>query len=327
MSRRTRRSYFQSLRLLLLSLLALPALAQTPVPGDAAPVPTASDAAVPAVLRDPVSSTARLGAGDLIELSVYGVPDLSTKARIGNSGDVYLPLIDYVHIADLTVDEAQDLIQKRLEDGGFVRNPHVSIFVSESSSQAVNMMGEVNRPGAYPVIGERHLFDLVSAAGGLTEKAGRNVTIIHRRDPDHKVELHLTSNLADDTTNNVGINPGDTVIVSRAGIVYVVGDVARPSGFMIEDSTLTVLKALALAGGGTRTASLNGSKILRQTPNGVTEIPVHLQKVLRAKAPDVAMMKGDILFVPGSAGKALAYRGAEAAFSMTSALAVIAIRP
>jgi polysaccharide export outer membrane protein len=326
MFRRTRRSCLQCLHLLIFSLLSLPALAQTPVPGNAAPTQPSREVSGPAVPSIPQGSTSKLGAGDLIDLNVYGVPDLSTKARIGNSGDVYLPLVDYVHIADLTVDEAQELIQKRLEDGGFVRNPHVSIFVNESASQAVNVMGEVARPGAYPLIGERHLFDLISAAGGLTDKAGRNVTIIHRQNPDQKVELHLPSNLAEDTVSNVEIAPGDTIVVSRAGIVYVVGDVARPSGFMIEDNTLTVLKVLALAGGGTRTASLNGSKILRQTPTGVKEIPVALKKVLQAKAPDVAMVKGDILFVPGSPGKALAYRGAEAAFSMTSALAIIAIQ-
>lgn len=327
MFRQTRRFLLQSLCLLILGFLSLSSVAQTPVPGDTASAKPAQDPATPAIAPAPGSSIARLGAGDLIELSVYGVPDLSTKARIGNSGDVYLPLIDYVHIADLTVDEAQELVQKRLEDGGYVRNPHVTIFVNESSSQAVNMMGEVARTGPYPVIGERRLFDMIAAAGGLTEKAGRAVTIIHRKQPDQKVDLQLPANLAEDTTSNVEIYPGDTVIISRAGIVYVVGDVNRPSGFMIDDNTLTVLKVLALAGGGTRTASLNGSKILRQTPTGVHEIPVQLQKVLRAKAPDVAMVKGDILFVPGSAGKALAYRGAEAAFSMTSALAVIAVRP
>jgi polysaccharide export outer membrane protein len=266
-----------------------------------------------------------LGAGDLIELSVYGVPDLNTKARIGNSGDVYLPLVDYVHLADLTVDEAQELIQKRLEDGGFVRNPHVTIFVTESASQGVNMMGEVSHPGTYPAIGERRLFDMISLAGGLTDKAGRNVTIIHRDNADQKVELRLPTNLAENTANNVPVTPGDTVIVSRAGIVYVVGDVTRPSGFMIEDDTLTVLKAFALAGGATRTASLNKSKILRQTPNGITELPVPLKRMLQAKSPDVALLKGDILFVPGSAAKALAYRSAEAAFSVTGALAVVAV--
>ena len=328
MFRRTRRILFHSFILLIFNCLSLIALAQTPIPGDAPSTPPAAADSTPAVApRAAFSGSTKLGAGDLIELSVYGVPDLSTKARVGNSGDIYLPLIDYVHIGDLTVDEAQELIQKRLEDGGFVRNPHVSIFVNEAASQAVNMMGELGHPGAYPVIGERRLYDLITAAGGLTERAGRSVTIIHRQNLDQKVELHLASNLAEDTQSNVEILPGDTVIVSRAGIVYVVGDVARPSGFAVEDNTLTVLKVLALAGGGTRTASLNSSKILRQTPNGVQEIPVLLQKVLRAKAPDVAMVKGDILFVPGSASKAVAYRGAEAAFSLTSALAIIAIHP
>jgi polysaccharide export outer membrane protein len=326
MFRRTRHCCLQSIRLFIFSFLTLPVLAQTPVIGDA-PLTPVKDAVSPEVSRVTTSSATRLGAGDLIELSVYGVPDLNTKARVGNGGDVYLPLIDYVHIADLTVDEAQELIQKRLEDGGFVRNPHVSIFVNESSSQAVNMMGEVSRPGAYPVIGERHLFDLISAAGGLTEKAGRNVTIIHRQNRDQKVELHLASSLAEDTENNVEIMPGDTVIVSRAGIVYVVGDVARPSGFMIEDNSLTVLKALALAGGGTRTASLNNAKILRQSANGVQQIPVQLKKVLQARAADMPMIKGDVLFVPGSAAKSVAFRSAEAAMSLTSTLAVIAVRP
>jgi polysaccharide export outer membrane protein len=327
MFRRTRRFFLQSLRLVVFSLLSLPVLAQTPVPGDAPPPQPAKEATSPEAPRTVASSTGRLSTGDLIELNVYGIPDLNTKARIGNSGDVYLPLIDYVHIADLTVDEAQELIQKRLADGGFVRNPHVSIFVNESASQGINIIGEVTRPGIYPAIGERRLFDLISAAGGLTEKAGRTVTITHRQNPDQKVELHLASNLADDTQNNVEISAGDTIIVSRAGIVYVVGDVARPSGFMIEDNTLTVLKVLALAGGGTRTASLNKATILRQTPNGVQQIPVHLKDVLQAKATDMPMLKGDVLFVPGSAGKALAYRSAEAAMSMTTALAVIAIHP
>jgi len=273
------------------------------------------------------NSNVKLGNGDLIEVSVFGVPDLATKTRIGASGDIYLPLIDYVHVADLTTDEAQELIQKRLEDGGFVRNPHVSIFVDESAAQAITMVGEVARPGPYPAIGDRRLYDLISAAGGLTDKAGRVVTIEHRGDPDHKVELQISANLVEDTKNNVEILPGDTVIVSRAGIVYVVGDVQRPSGFAIEDTSLTVLKALALAGGNNKTASLNKTMILRQTPNGVQQIPVPLKKVLYAKAPDVPLVKGDILFVPSSAAKSAAYRTADAATSMSTALAVIAVHP
>ncbi|MGA2966713.1 MAG: SLBB domain-containing protein, partial [Terriglobales bacterium] len=243
------------------------------------------------------------------------------------SGDVYFPLIDYVHIAGLTTDEAQALIQKRLEDGGFVRNPHVSIFVDESASQAITMAGEVNHPGPYPAIGERRLFDLISAAGGLSDKAGRNVTIERRANPGQPLELQLSSNLAEDTRNNVDVFPGDTIIVSRAGVVFVVGDVNHPSGFLIVDNALSVLKALALAGGSTRTSALSKTKILRQTPNGIEEIPVNLKKVLYAKAPDVALVKGDVLFVPGSGPKAAAYRTVDAAMSVTTALAVVAAHP
>ncbi len=141
------------------------------------------------------------------------------------------------------------------------------------------------------------------------------------------MDLQLSSSLAEDTQNNVDVDPGDTIIVSRAGIVYVVGDVQRPSGFIIEDNALSVLKALALAGGGTRTSALNKTRILRQTPNGMQEIPIQLKKVLYAKAPDMALVKGDILFIPGSSAKAAAYRTADAAMSLSTALAVVAVHP
>jgi polysaccharide export outer membrane protein len=326
MFRRNRRFLLRSLYGLLVGSCTLHLLAQTPVTEETPPAP-ANETARPQSPRLLANSNVKLGVGDLIEISVFGVPDLSTKARISGSGDVYLPLIDYVHLADLTTDEAQELIQKRLEDGGFVRGPHVSIFVNESASQAITLVGEVNHPGAYPAIGERRLLDLISAAGGLTDRAGRNVTIEHHGNPGQKVELQLSSNLTEDTQDNVDIFPGDLIIVSRAGIVYVVGDVAHPSGFRMEDNGLTVLKALALVGGGTRTSSLGKTRILRQTPNGTQEIPVNLKKILYAKAPDMALVKGDVLFVPGSAAKNAAYRGAEAALSMSTTLAVVAVHP
>jgi polysaccharide export outer membrane protein len=324
MSGLNRGLFLRSLYAVLIGSCSLQLVAQTTAGGAATKAAGANDA-VPSQ-RLLANSNVKLGIGDLVEISVYGVPDLSTKIRVSGSGDVYLPLIDYVHVADLTTDEAQELIQKRLEDGGFVRSPHVAIFVDESASQSITLVGEVMRPGPYPAIGDRRLLDMISAAGGLTDKAGRHVIIEHRGNPDQKVELQLSSNLAEDTQNNVDVYPGDTIIVSRAGIVYVVGDVSRPSGFLIEDSTLSVLKALALAGGSTRTSALGKTRILRQTPTGVQEIPVDLKKVLYAKAPDVPMVKGDILFIPGSSAKAAAYRTADAAMSLSTALAVVAIR-
>ena len=269
----------------------------------------------------------RFGVGDLVEVSVYGVPELSTKARISSSGDIYFPLIDYVHIEDLTPEQAQGVIEKRLADGGFVKNPHVQIFVDDYASQSITILGEVSKPGPYQVVGERRLYDVISAAGGLTDKAGRTVTIAHRSTPNQPVTVELAENLAQTADSNVPVSPGDTIVVQRAGIVYVVGDVNRPTGIIIDNPNITVLKVVALAGGTTRTAKLNGAKILRRTPDGIKETPIKLKKILQAKAPDIPMQADDILFVPGSAAKAALYRGSESVLQAATTLSVIAYRP
>lgn len=268
-------------------------------------------------------SLLRLGPGDLIEISVYNVPELATKARIGSNGDVYLPLVDYVHIAGLTVDKAQEKIEQRLAEGGFVKDPHVTLLVDEFASQGASVLGEVSKPGVYPVMGEQHLFDVISAAGGLSDKAGRAVTITHRTEAQ-PVTLKLSRNLSDDPAANVRINPGDTVVVHRADMVYVVGDVGHPSGFLMENGSLTVLQALALAGGTNKSAKLGGTKIIRKTASGMVERPVELKKVLQAKAADIELLPDDILFVPSSSTKILGGRSLEAALQAAAAVSIVA---
>jgi polysaccharide export outer membrane protein len=274
-----------------------------------------------------LDSSLRLGSGDLLEVNVYNVPELAAKARVSNNGDIYLPLIDYVHVAGLTAEEAQGLIEKRLSDGGFLKNPHVSLLVAEYTSQGASVLGEVTKPGVYPVLGQQRLFDLISAAGGFTDKAGRGITITRRRQPDKPVSVPLMRNIADNPESNVEIFPGDTVIVRKADIVYVVGEVGRPSGFLMDSGNLTVLKAIALAGGTNRTAKLSGARIIRKGPNGMSETPVPLKKMLEAKAPDVAMEAEDILFVPSSGTKLFATRTFEAAMQAATAVSIVAIRP
>ena len=276
-----------------------------------------------------LSSRLKLGAGDLVEVGVYGVPELQTKTRVSDRGDLYLPLISYVHVQDLTVEEAQKLIEKRLEDGGFVRDPHVSLLIDEFSSQGVSVLGEVTKPGVYPVLGDRRLFDIITAAGGLNDKAGRKVTITHRDDPDKVESVELSRNLTDKPESNVPVYPGDTIEIHRAPIIYVVGDVGRPSGLMVDNGTLTVLQALALAGGANRTAKLNDTRILRKAdgPTGMTETKLPLKKMLEAKAPDVTLEANDILFVPLSGAKVAAARSFEAAMAITTGLAIYAVHP
>lgn len=299
-------------------------------------VPKAADSvrlasSVPAATRvDAASENSaglRLGAGDLIEVSVYNVPELSTKARVGNSGDVYLPLIDYVHIGGLTLEEAQALIAKRLEDGSFVRNAHVAIIVDESATQGVTIIGEVIKPGIYPAMGERKLYDLISAAGGFAPAAGRKVSIIREGSPSGSISVSLPRNLADDLQDNIAILPGDTITVPRAPVIYVVGDVGHPTGLLVDNGSLTVLQALALAGGANKTAKMGGTRIIRKGPDGMFETRVPLKKMLEAKAPDLTLQADDILFVPLSGMRVAAGRGFDAAVSAATGLAVIAAHP
>jgi polysaccharide export outer membrane protein len=283
--------------------------------------------------NDPSKDTAEkstivtLGVGDLIEVSVYNVPELASKVRVSNSGDIYLPLIDYVHVEGLTQEEAQSLIEKRLADGGFVRNPHVTIFIDEFTSQGVTILGEVGRPGIYPDIGDHKLYQVISQAGGFSQNASRKITILRRSQTD-PIHVDLPRNLGDDVSGNVEILPGDTITVPRAPIIYVVGDVGRPSGILADNGTMTVLQALALAGGANKTAKLGDARILRKGPNGdVTENKVGIKKMLEAKAPDVPLQGDDILFIPISGGKILAARTFDATMSVATAMALYTIRP
>ena len=269
----------------------------------------------------------RLGPGDLLEMSVYGVPELATKTRVSDNGDVYLPLIDTVHVSGMTPEEAQHAIENRLSEGGFLKGPHVTLFIDEFASQSVSVLGEVNKPGIYPMIGQRRLFDLVSAAGGFTDKAGRMVTVTHREEPDKPVSVKLSRNLGGQSDGNVVVQAGDTIMVNKADIVYVVGDVGRPSGLLLDNGSVTVLQAIALAGGPNRSAKLNAARIIRKTPDGMTETPIPLKKMLAAKSPDVPMLADDILFVPVNDAKLAAGRIGQAAIQAASAAAVIAVAP
>ena len=304
-----------------------PSAAQ-PVPGVSIAAPTPSDSiSKPENAKEAERSTfVKLGTGDLIEVNVYNVPELTTKARVSAAGDIYLPLIDYVHVDGLTQEEAQALIEKRLSDGGFVRNPHVTIFVDEASSQGVAVLGEVSRPGIYPNVADHRLYEVISEAGGFTSAASRKIAIL-RQNQSEPIRVTLPRNLADDTSGNVEIMPGDTITVPRAPIIYVVGDVGRPSGLLVDNGTLTVLQALALAGGTNHTAKLGGARVIRKGPSGMTEIKVEVKKMLEAKSPDFTLQADDILFIPVSGARVVAGRSFEAAMTMATGVSIYAAHP
>jgi polysaccharide export outer membrane protein len=263
-----------------------------------------------------------ISAGDMLDITVFGVPELAQKTRVSATGDIYMPLVDTVHLAGLNLDEAQKGIEAKLASGKFLKNPHVNITVTEYASGVV-IMGEVVKPGIYQVASSSRLFTLLSAAGGTTPNAGKSVTITHRDDPKQEtVQLSMDPQLNADA--NIFVRKGDIVTVSRAGVIYVVGNVVQPSGFLMEGkSEITALKALAMAHGPAKAAALNGSKILRRTPDGVREIPAPLKKIMAAKAPDITLQAEDILYIPNSAGKSAAYRGIDYALSLATGVSII----
>jgi polysaccharide export outer membrane protein len=276
-------------------------------------------------ISSPASSTPTdmlIGPGDEGEMKVYGIPEMSTHFRVESSGDTFLPLIGKFHMAGLSADAAQAQIDEKYESGGFLRNPHVNIIIKEYMTQGISVLGEVARPGIYSAVNTRRLYDLFLIAGGLTPRAGKTVTITHSKEPDKPVAIILESGLAANQAN-VEIQPGDTINVARAGMVYVIGEVTRPGEFVMETTqTPSLLQILAAAAGPTRMADLSHTRVIRRTPKGVESKDVDLKRIMQAKAGDLEVQAGDIVFVPSSRTKGLMPGGAGGIVSMLANLAI-----
>jgi polysaccharide biosynthesis/export protein len=253
-----------------------------------------------ATVRD--QSAIAIGPGDLLDLSVFDVPELVLKVRVDINGCVSLAFLGDVKLAGMTVGNAQRLIARELVARQLVKDPQVSIFIEEFATQGITVYGEVNAPGIYPLMGPHRLYDVISAAGGLTLKSGRTVTVLHAGQSDLPEVVALANINAGENPlehANVPIYPGDTIVVSKAGMVYVLGEVNKPGAFLMEDNTsISVLKATALAGGTTKLASLKGSLILRKSLAGTTQTRIPLDKIYHGKAQDLQLHAEDIVFVP-----------------------------
>jgi polysaccharide export outer membrane protein len=245
-----------------------------------------------------------IGPGDLLQISVEGAPDYNKEVRVSPSGNVLLPLVGEVRLGGLSSAGAQKHIAERLVQGGYFNKPQVSVFQKEYASQGISVLGEVQKPGVYPMLSSPTLFGLISAAGGITAKAGNKVIISHRNKALPEEQVHLPHDQQQWSASNVSLRPGDTVLVTKAGIVYVVGDVRQPGGYVMEGARLTVLQAIAMAQGPNPDASLNRAKLIRGTAGGPKAKEIALKDILTAKAPDLELRADDIIFVPTSKAKA-----------------------
>jgi polysaccharide export outer membrane protein len=266
------------------------------------------------------SSALVLGPGDEADVTVYGAPDLSGHTRVGADGNISIPLIGYVRVAGLSSSEAEAAIETQLRQNNVVNDPRVSVFVKEYTSSGISVAGEVAKPGFYSAVGPHRLFDVLQAAGGPTEKAASKVVISHR-DQTETTTLDISKDPAAMAASNVVLQPGDTIVVPKAGIVYVLGEVTRPGGYVLNSSGgITVLQIVAVAGGPTHVASPGKTRLLRRTANGFQEQIIDVKKLLRGKALDVTVRNEDILFIPSSALKTAMNTGALLGTAATAAI-------
>ena len=259
-----------------------------------------------------------IGPGDLIEVSVYGASDYVKEVRVLSTGEITLPMAGTVKVAGLTPAQAEGLIAKRLKEGDYFTDPRVSVIEKETVTQGVSVLGEVQKPGVYSLPGARKLLDAISAAGGTTPRAGNTVSIMHRA--SSQTAVVTLSYGKSSSQSNVPVYPGDTIVVSKAGVVYVVGDVRMPGGFVMENSHMTILQAYAMAQGANSTAALDRAELIRKA--GSDAQVISLKKILTAKAPDMSLQPDDILFIPQSGAKVAGRRTLEAIVQTASGLAV-----
>jgi polysaccharide export outer membrane protein len=302
--------------LLLLTMFSLilfgPMTERTAIAQYSGPAPTKSDSPNPPnnglVQRAPSElqpgTAIILHPGDMIGVSVYGVPDYKITSRIAGDGVVDLPLIGAVHLAGMTVEQAQREVARQLVSRQMILYPDVLISVQDSMVDIIGVMGEVNAPKAIPAFAPMSLLDALSAAGGLKPDASHSISILRKGVPEPLLVV-LNSNPANAPDQNVPLYPGDRVLVPRVGIVYVVGAVLHQGAYPITpDTPMTVLQAVTLSGGAGFQASVGSARIIRTTGATRREIPVNLAKITDGKAPDPILQSDDIVLVPTSAIKA-----------------------
>ena len=274
-----------------------------------------------------------LGPDDQITIRVLQAPELAEKpVRIDMNGYIDMPFVGKLHAAGLTVEALRTELTTQLSS--IIRDPQVTVGVEEFRSQPASVMGAVNTPGVLQLRGHKRLVELLTMAGGLRQDSGSFVNIT--RDmrwgrlplPGAKDDTsgHYSSATVDlkmlmeakDPSQNILVCPDDVISVPRAQMVFVIGEVLKTGGYVLNDrEKMSLLEALSLAGGVNRTASPQNARVLR-AKNGSEreEIPVDLKKIFEGKASDFDLRAQDILFVPSSATRRASLRAIEAAIQI-----------
>jgi polysaccharide export outer membrane protein len=293
-------------RVLLAALLLVPVAALYGADGDTAgtqPVPapeSAKDGAANAVGPEdhPV------GPEDLLEISVFEIPDLSRTVRVSAKGTISLPLLGEMRVDGLTSMQLETKLRDELTKR-YLQDPQVSVFVREYGSKKVSVIGAVGKPGVYEMLGSRTLLEILSQAGGLTPQAGAELYVIRPgKDGTGGEKLTVSVNdlmISRNPALNLAIQPGDIISApnDRPSYVYVDGAVKTPGRIeQLASRPISLLQAVAKAGGTTDRANLKGVQILRQQAGGTqTVMQTNLKRIRQGKDPDPILQDGDVVVV------------------------------
>ena len=248
-------------------------------------------------------SRLKIEPGFLLDANVFDEPDMSGQYRVGPAGNVILPLVGAIHVEGDTQAEAEIKIQDSLKAGGILKNPQVTLNIVQYAPTLVSVIGEVNSPGRLQMLAPHSLLDVLSFAGGENQMAGGVVELRHEENGKAKTSTYQYGRNSDgDSIAGVTVHDGDTVIVPRAGIVYVLGQVLRPGGFLMqEDGKLDAAQAISMAMGTTLLASTKHILIIRRKPDGTfVQFEVNYRDMVRGKITPPPLQPQDIVYVPNS---------------------------
>lgn len=281
-----------------------------------------------------------LGPGDQIAIWALGAAEMSeSPVRVDGAGDIDLPMLGRVHAAGLTAEQLKRDLLVRLKT--YVEEPSVSISITEYRSEPVSVIGAVNDPGVHRFVGKKTLVEVLSLAGGLRSDSGNTVKITRALQwgpiPLPTVSKDETGafSVADVSVSaimeaknpeyNILIKPHDIISIPKALMIYVMGEVGKPGGFVLnERDSFTALQAVSMAGGITHVAAPQNARILRATPGSRSrqELPMDLRKILDGRAGDVPLQPEDIVFIPGSRTRGATIRAVEAAIQVGTGVVI-----
>jgi polysaccharide export outer membrane protein len=232
-----------------------------------------------------------LGAGDLIKITVFGNEDLTLETKVSDKGSITYPLIGEVEVGGITSADAEKKIATLLDKGGYIRNPQVNIVVTQLQSQQVSVLGQVNRPGRYPLDSTKNIVDVLALAGGITVDGGDIVTLI--RNHGGKVSREtIDLNTIMQSNEGTGFAPlesGDVIYVDRAPKFYIYGEVQRPGVYRLERN-MTIIQALSAGGGLTMRGTERGIEIKRRDKAGNLQV-LSVKKDELLQTDDVVYVK------------------------------------